>query len=221
VDGDKAFIQWAVPDASEKPDIQQVAYVAHLLQAGLLSDPMMPIANTAYSGGLMTLAMNLLSINSSGRNRYMAERDARLLAAAAPLSSSAVAFLGMILLENGKADDAAEAFMAVQEFDPLDFLSCKYGAISLTLSQPADAVAMCERCIEILAARGMAPDSHLRAAYGMALASAGSKVEAGVQFMLACGSRKVAMTPSEWVSGGYRINDEDVAAALAPKPKKG
>ena len=220
VDNDIATVEWQTPDLSDAKDSQQVAYVSHLLQAGLLADPLDVIARTAYAGGVNYLAMNLLSINSTGKNAYMAERDARLLVRAAPLSVQALSTLGLILLENGDAKEAAVCFAEAEQIDQWDFLSSKYLAVALTVSLPEAAVVHAEKAMAILASKGMAPDAHMRAAYGMALLAAGMRVEAGMQFMLACGSRKPAMTPAQWVNGGYRVVDTEIAERLAPKGKK-
>lgn len=216
---DGIVAEWVLPPADQAPDPQQVAYVAHLMQAGLMVDPTQVLANTAYAGGIRMLSLNLLLINSSGRNKYVAERDACLLAYAAPLSLQALSIYGLILLENGKRDKAAEVLTCAQDIDPLDLLSCKFGAIACTCSAPALAVKMLERGFAILSGRGLSPDAHMRVSYGMALLAAGSKAEAGVQFMLACGVKSPAMTPMQWVSGGYRIREEDIPAAMAAKPK--
>ena len=220
VDGETAQVEWMLPELSSPEDAQQVAYVAHAMQAGLLRDPSQVIANTAYSGGVSALALNLLNISSSGRNRYLAERDARILARVAPLSVQALSVLGLILLEGNNPEEAAVYFVEVQKLDPLDFLSAKYLAVALTNLLPDKAVMVAERALAILASRGLAPDAHMRSTYGMALLAAKSKAEAKFQFLLACGSESPAMSPRQWAEGGYRITNAEVPAALAPKKKK-
>ena len=210
---------WVVPEISDQVDLQQVAYCSHLLQCGLLLDPTSVIAQTAYMGGIHTLSLNLLSINSSGRNSYLAERDAKTLALVAPKSVQALSMLGLILLENHNSIDAAWNFAEAQGLDPLDFLSAKYLSTSLIILQPAKSVILFEKCLQLLSLKGLTPDRHLRASYGMSLLSAGMKTEAAIQFLLACGHKKPGITPQQWVDGAYRITEAEIPLALAPKLK--
>jgi hypothetical protein len=221
VDDTTAQVEWSVPEISltNQTDIQQLSYVGHLIQCGLCTDPTPIIAQMAYNGGLFSLAMNLLSMNSTGKSTYVAERDAKILTLVAPKSVHALSMCGLILLENSKTEEASLNFAAAQAIDPLDLLSSKYMAISLTVSLPKNAVVFAERAIAILATKGVVPDAHLRTTYGMALLSAKMKTEAEIQFLLACGHKKPSMSPSEWVNGGYRIIEAEIPMALAPKVK--
>ena len=221
VDNTGVAVEWAVPEITlEQFDAQQVAFVAHLIQIGLLVDPVPMIANAAYSGGILNLSLLLLNMNSFGKNTYLATRDARLLASVAPKSLQAWSMLGLIELENGNIECASMAFAEAQKIDPLDFLSCKYMAVSLSVSLPSNAVVFAERALAILAAKGIPLDKHMRATYGMSLLASKLKKESEIQFLLACGHKKPSMSPTEWVNGGYRITDAEIPLALAPKLKK-
>lgn len=214
---DRAVVEWSVPTVLE--DGVQVAYVAHLLQSGLMKDPIIQLAGVAYAGGLQIVTMNLLSIGTTGKNPYLAERDARLLVVVAPFSVYALSTLGLILMDKGLTSEAAEYLSAACTLYPNDFFSNKYAGIAYTSSDKPDAaVQLLERCIQILAEVGEAPDNHLRVAYGMALLAAGMQAEASIQFMLVCGKKVPNMTLSQWVSGGYQMKADVLIELLKSEP---
>jgi len=216
VDQDTMEVTWNLPPqadaAADAVVAGRVTYLAHLLQAGILADPSARIAKTAYAGGIQEMAAILLAINAFGKNRTMVERDAMILCLVAPLSGHAWMACGLILLENGNRSGAMDAFRRTIEIDE-NPVALKYLGICLTWSDPPMAIRALERAMTLVADVGLAPDRHLRAAYGMALQSAGSKKEANVQFMLACG-KKPTMTPRQWTEGGYRVLADDVPGAL-------
>ena len=213
-------VNWVLPVVVELVDIVRALYISHLLQAGLMLNPIMVIADTAYNGGIVPLAMNLLSINSKKMNTYIAQRDAMYLALVAPMSIEAHTIYGMILLENGQIEKAIDAFARAQQINPGDYVSCKYLSLALITSAPKKSVLLAEKCLSILAYDNIVPDAHMRATYGMALLAAKMKKEASMQFLLICGCKTPLMTPAQWVAGGYQIRADQVKDVLTVKPKK-
>jgi len=218
VNQERAFVEWIVPDNTG--DGLQPSYVAHLLQSGLMKDPVANLAPTAYAGGLHMLTSNLLAFGSMGMNPYLAERDLRLLVMIAPFSVNALSVLGLILMDKGMVIEGAEYLVAACEVDPYDFFANKYAGIAFTSSdRPEEAVRHLLVCIQVLANIGESPDVHLRTAYGMALLAAGINAEAEMQFMLVCGKRVPNMTLERWVTDGYKLKSDILVGILKSEPE--
>jgi hypothetical protein len=214
VDDNVASVKWVLPTVTEGDDIARVVYVGHLLQSGIMLNPMRPIANTAYAGNGVALAKSLLMINARRIDCRMAERDAALLADCVPLMTTAWVVLGMIQLDNGHLKQAQESFDYALMIDPADIMAKKFLAITHTLKKPLLAVRLLGEVIEDLSVGGAVPEKHVRAAYGMAMLSAGMLSEAAIQFRVAFSFSKPKMTVKDWVKWGYRAGENILAGTL-------
>lgn len=219
VDNDECSCLWIPPSPSDEDEKLFLVYVAHMLQAGLISNPMQLIANTAYAGSAAALAQSLMMINAAGLNRYVAERDAVQLALAVPYYGAIWLSLGLMLVANGHFNGAVDALAHLLRMEPSNVLGLKYMSIVHTLSSPEDAVRYAERLFEALAVAGVAPDVHSRAAYGYALQRAGMSVEAAQQFKMACNVGKPKMTAKQWTEWGFSLPIEALPIAMKDPPR--
>lgn len=230
VDGNSVGMVWTSPD--DPKDIVQTMYYAHLIQAGLLRDPMPIIAKTIYAGNGYGLLKNVLDIAIYNLNPQMAERDCEIIAACAPQMANAWYCLGLIRMGLGKYGEALEAFDVGLSFNPPERLCFKYGAIAL-MGMPvkaskvkfsgarkakphqniADAVGYIESYLGLTMKAGLALSAHDRVSYGMALLALGEPEAAATQFSIV-GAGTMKMTVRMWVDWGYRIGAHQIVKAI-------
>jgi len=212
-------IQWEPGQFGGGRDKAQNLYFGHLIQIGMLHDPLMMIANAAYNGKAVELATVLLTIHSYKLNPNMVVRDSETLAMSVPFLSPVHMSYGIILLDQGDAIRARDIFEHVVNFWPRNYIAMKYMAICEMEKHPKEAVRWMEKSLEISAEEGMIPGLNERVTYGMSLLAAGVKREAKKQFELA-GLAMPKMTSKAWCKWGYQVDQTLISEALAD-PIKG
>ena len=212
-------IGWSPSVVEKKRDRVQNIYFAHMVQVGLLKNPLVLVANSAYNGGINDLVYSLLAIHSYGMNPMMVKRDADLLACSAPLNSAAWLASGIIDLDQGDVEGARVKFLHILDFNLSDYLAMKHLSICDIKSDPAQSVKWMESSLEAAAEFGMIPGLAERVAYGMSLKACGLHREAKKQFTLA-GIDLPKMTPRQWGEWGYRVVPSHLIDALCD-PKLG
>lgn len=223
VEEEGMFCVWDPPPLGPDVDSRRLAYLSHMLQAGLVILPKMLIANTAYNGMGIPLARAIVAFSTL--NPYVAERDSGLLANAMPFSPHAWLAHGLVLMDNMKFRLAVNALYRSVVLDISNSLSLKCLAVCLTATSPKQAVNVAEDMMVAIAKDGKVPDSHARAVYGFALLAARMKKDSGVQFEVAFGKRVPLMTVRQWREWGHKLPVETLIKALwNPKafvPKNG
>lgn len=212
-------IQWEPGAFGGGRDKAQNLYFGHLIQIGMLYNPLMVMAQAAYNGKGVDLATVLLMIHSYKLNPSMVARDSEILSMSTPFLSSVSMTHGIIMLDQGDVIWAREAFEHVVNFWPRNYIAMKYMALCEMEKCPQEAVRWMEKSLEISADEGMMPGLNERVTYGMSLLAAGVKREAKKQFELA-GLVMPKMTPKAWCKWGYQVDPTLIAEALAD-PIKG
>ena len=216
VDDDGLFCVWNPPPAGPGMDGRRMLYLSHMLQAGLMAMPSVMVANTAYAGMGVMLSRAFLMFNQL--NPYVAERDSKLLTEAMPLSSQAWLAHGIILMDNGKFEDASRALVDSAMLDKSNHLVFRCLAVCMTGLCPKTAVKAAEDMLSRLAKEGNPPGLSHRVTYGFALLSARMKLEAKVQFE-AAGLPMPKMTVRQWREWGSKLEETVLPEALG-NPKK-
>ena len=212
-------IQWEPGPFGGGRDNAQHLYFGHLIQIGVLNDPLMIIANAAYLGKAVDLATVLLTIHSYQLNPSIVVRDSEILSMSTPFLSPTNMTHGIVMLDHGDVIRARDAFEHVVNFWPRNYIAMKYMAICEIEKNPQEAVRWVEKSLELAAEDGMIPGLSERVTYGMSLLAAGVKKEAKKQFDL-LGLAMPKMTPKAWSKWGYKVEPTLIAESLAD-PVKG